>query len=55
MPAATVWVLVQVSVPSRQVHPVPPIDVAVRPAGKVSVTLTVPKVKPGPSLVTVIV
>ncbi len=38
-----------------QVHPVPLIDVAVRPVGKTSLTVTVPVVDPLPRLVTVMV
>src|ERR1051326_144643 len=44
----------QVSVPRVKLQPVPFIDVAVRPAGRVSVTVTVAVVGPRPLLLTMI-
>ena len=41
--------------PKVQLHPVPLMAVAVKPLGKVSVTVTVPLVGPEPMLLTVIV
>ena len=52
--AASASLRVQVRVPSEQVHPVPDIPVAVRPDGRLSLTLTVPMVAAVPLLVTVI-
>ena len=43
----------QVSVPSTQFQPVPLMAVAVSPAGKVSVTVTIPLVTSVPEFVTV--
>src|SRR5262249_9775459 len=54
-PAASDADCVQVNVASAQHHPLPLIAVAVRPAGRVSTTVTVPDVAPGPLFVTVIV
>src|SRR5271170_7592001 len=54
-PATSTVVDVQVNVPSEQVQPVPAIAVAVRPAGSVSTTVTVPLVDAVPELVTVMV
>ena len=44
---------VQVRVESVQLHPEPDIAVAVNPAGRVSTTVTVPVLNPGPAFVTV--
>lgn len=43
----------QVSVFKVQLHPVPMMAVAVKPAGKASVTVTVPTVAPPPTLLVV--
>src|SRR5436189_19161 len=53
-PAASASLRVQVKVPSTQVHPLPAMAVAVRPAGKVSVTETAALVGAEPELVAVI-
>ena len=46
---------VQVRVPRLQDQPVPEIAVAVRPVGRVSITVTVPELAVGPTLDTVMV
>jgi hypothetical protein len=51
-PVASTVVVVQVKVPRTQFHPVPPIAVAVKPLGSVSVTVTVPEVEELPLLAT---
>src|ERR1017187_5331072 len=52
LPAPHASLPVQVSVASVHVQPVPPMAAAVNPAGKASVTATVPPVAPVPLLVT---
>src|SRR5947199_282217 len=54
-PAANALLRVQESVARTQLQPVPAIPVAVKPAGSVSVTVTVPLVAAVPELVAVIV
>src|SRR2546430_13730374 len=54
VPAGGVSLWVQVSVPSTQVQPVPAMLVALRPAGRVSVTVTTPLVGAKPEFVAVI-
>src|SRR5947209_400232 len=51
-PEATVLVLVQVRVPNVQLQPVPDMEVAVSPEGRLSVTVTVPDDVPVPTLET---
>src|SRR5438552_1874114 len=52
-PAANASLRVQESVAKTQLQPVPAIPLAVRPAGSVSATVTVPLVAPVPEFVTV--
>src|SRR5258708_562771 len=54
-PAAKASERVQLKVPTVQLQPDPPMAVAVKPMGKVSVTVTVPLVDPLPPLVAVMV
>ena len=54
-PGASGLTVVHVSVPSEHVHPAPRMDVATRPAGSVSTTVTAPVVAPPPPLCTTMV